>query len=783
MPSSYPTDGPTDAQRLASALAHLGRCQEPSELIYSREAQLPSVEPPAGTSEDYSVTVARRIATVLGRLAELSRPERQRVQTPRALLLELMDIIQHGLFLSLPTDMRHLGPGGGQPVTAAFHSYVSSRRIPVESMMEGLHCLTYVSMKLRVELVTAQLRRRIAAELEALTDVAASSVAAVAVTEEEIAALLVTDTLLDDFTDTYNNALLTVPVMAAAAVAALGPAAATSRMSPGASSLALGDTAALDALLPTLHRYYYQLCDWTLVTSSATTVSPVALTRVTRADLDEKKGTLEVELLRPDGATPWGLLLNEAGRLIGIDTSMRVGDTARELQALLRCSQEGAAVIAVNEKPVPRPGARGDEGADPSMNRAVLESIQAASANHSRKRLRLTVASGNFKGAILHAPAELVFSCRPQGGEGASGQRAALLFHRLSARTPWQFAIDAELMWFAPPPRLLSEGVRGFVRSYPYRLRVFAVNGVEVASAVQVRDIVDRVEVLLIELVVVPVAEAAAASRKVTRGGATTDTTTAVETEHVAQHHVPPPVQSAAAIERQVREATQRLMLTHAQREDAADAPVIELPAAVEAELEGGAAVDPAADRILREMLRDGGVDTGDTAAAAVAAAVTRKKVRAPRAKKAEAVTDTNPSTSTIDDSSAKAASAAVPLAAPTPAVAPCLFQNNVKLLAFEESTMSFTRPSVEKPWGLKITHMTDAAPLDATGTVFPLRVLALPQPLPAAVTHPFLKQFSTGKALWLIESINGKSAAGDPKKMLELMRRATKMSIKLLRP
>lgn len=775
--------------RLAEVLQKLGRVQEPSEVVYG-DVPIPTAEPPAGVTEDYSVTVARRVSTILGRLSELSKSNRQRVLTPRGVLLELMDIVQHGLFLSLPREMRHVGQDHAS-LASSYQTYVSSRCIPVEAMMEGLHSLTYVSVKLRVELVTLQLRRRIdeevAAHREEMEAAGVGGRGAARSMEEELAALLVTEKLLDDFVEVFHNALLITPVVAAAVGASMRSPVSTALssssggMAPGSSQLLLPDPSALAALLPTLERYYYQMGDWIMLTSNATTVSPISLTSVTKVTLHEKNGLVECEFHRPDTSQPWGLLFNERGYLIGVDASIRVTGKARELEGLLRCSQNGARVTAVNGVSV-KPAKKSSASAPADDSTATLQAVQAASL--SRKRLALTLRSASFKKAMLHSPAELVFSCPAQGGEGASGQRASFLFHRFNTRAPWQFAIDADLMWFPPPPKLLSESACAFVRRFPHRLRVLAVNGVEVQSPEQMRDMVGQVEVLLLELVVVPVEQSAARgdkarSRGVAEGAKTEALPESPQTTAAAAsttHQVKPT--DVAAIEQQVREATQRLMLSHAQQEELREVPVVDLAGGAARIAEGGepfyasaneekesttataaaaaagapTEVDIAAEAILQEMLKEAGVDAGDGAENALSPAQPKR-------------TEAN----AIEDSTAPPE--------------PCLFENAVRLLSFDGRDMVFHRASQRHPWGIKVSQNTTAPEAtDARGDVLSLRVLALPVPLPASAAHPFLRRFTSHKGAWLIESINGKAAATDPRAALERMRKATRMCLRVAR-
>lgn len=469
-----------DARALVTAVQRLYRGTDPAELIYNHPHMLNSDEAATVASSHVSVAhlrraatppsttptsldMARRVATMMRRLDHLAQPRTQTMILPRAVLMELTDIIRHGLILALP----HLQPPHAaasragttsefvhpttppatwsqervgtrvfdspshtwqppvqdryattyysqdaaqthkQEMKMRFHACISARRVSMTAVMEGLYTLTYVSVKLRLELVLAQLQRRLQEELSALSH-STSAVphmnnnnASLALTssssapfneaqqraqqqqqqqqllpeqqarsdshtvhmsaahnasESTLLSLMVTQILVDDLSSVYDNMLLLLPLCGDGAMSA-------SRATQ---------------LMPALMRYYYQLADWVLRVEDSTlsmySAHPPAwasaeevekgasalcatpmLTRVTRVDCDERRGVVTVHLHRPTLRTPWGLLFTQQGTLLDVDAIMRLQPRARELHALLATTTFGAHVIAVNEDRIVAP--------------------------------------------------------------------------------------------------------------------------------------------------------------------------------------------------------------------------------------------------------------------------------------------------------------------------------------------------------------------------------------------------------------------------------------------
>lgn len=471
---------------LTDALNRLNSCRDAADIIYSSEAANSSslstglrqasvnavpASQASPAADAYSLLLARRIGTMVARLNELTSPASQVVLTPRLALCELMDIVRQALYTSLPAEMQQPAPASDKAaVVRQFNAYASSRQVPIDAAVEGLYVVSYVSVKLRVELAALQLRRRIQEEL-------ASKEAQKS--EASVAALVVTQTLLDDFLTVYNNIVLTVPITKAAGREGSAEEAAK-------------------RLAPVFPQYYYQLCDWVLVLESTMNAPAITYTQVKRVSLDEQHGTVVVELHRPTPETPWGLLLNEQGALVDIDVSLRVFEKARELHQLLQSTPQGATIIKIKDTAIA--SVRNSDYA--AYTRHLLQALHEATAG--RKNVQLTLRSSAFKAATRTLPTEVAFLAPPQGGERTSGQRVTLVLRRQSTAADWGFIVSDQLYWQPPSLRILSDAAKEFMRAYGRHLRLLAVNGVEALHMAQVQLLVEAAETVVLELLVMP---------------------------------------------------------------------------------------------------------------------------------------------------------------------------------------------------------------------------------------------------------------------------------------
>ncbi|CCW71596.1 unnamed protein product [Phytomonas sp. Hart1] len=729
----------SNAARLAHSLALLRGCREPAELIYRKEGPpLFFNAHPSTTETDYSVVVARRIAILVGRLSALSDPKMGAERTPRVILTALMEVVREALIMAMSSNPP-------QEITAdAFCTVISSRAVRVEAMVEGLHHLTYASTKLRVELVTLQLQKRITEERQTAATTATPSIPT---TEQHLAALVVTETLLEDFISIYDNILLILP----------------------AGQLALSSEREAAVVLPSLMRYYYQLGDWVLHTGSLSDVPPLALTHITRLVWDEKKGAVEVDLRRSSLDAAWGLLLNEKGRLIDVDVAMRVHDRARRFHELLKSTRDDAVVVAVNGVAIP--AAAGE------YPRRVLQALRDAST--SRRTLRLVVRAKSLR----RAPVEVLFRSHDPGGEGASGQRAVLLFHRISPSAAWNFHINEDLRWHPPPLSLLPEAAKAFVRQYPRRLRLRSVNGVEVRSVAQVASLTTQ-ETVLLELVVTP-PDSPPPKEAAGLKGRRSHPEDLPEPRALLEALKPKP-SSRRPKEAPQTEGTDTApmdvpLLQGVSHQDKAQ--LVEKAKGNKGGKAGARNISPKDIANTAQVAVDGS-NEGRRAEKKVVEStlenIRQRPTRAPFDIDTNIINNGNtPGVRDVPTSKMEEVSGKVAIE-DTSTTPPCRFDHGVEMISFINGEMVLRRPSVENAWGIKIVLDEHSNSI----TALPMRLLALPDvSKPSDAHHPFIKRFTTPPSDWFLVSINGKSLKGQgPTAMLSYMKSLTTMQLKLLR-
>ncbi|KAG5471989.1 hypothetical protein CUR178_02654 [Leishmania enriettii] len=749
---------------LTQALSRLNSCREPTDLIYSKDAALilgdaaparsvaPSVSPAPESSlvDEYSVLLARRIGTMVARLNELSSPTSQVVLTPRMVLYELMDIVRQALYASLPPEMQRSAPPTDKAAVAKeFHSCVSSRKVPLDSAVEGLYVVSYVSVKLRVELVALQLQRRIREELAKKR---------VESCEASVAALVVTQTLLEDFVGVYNNIMLTVPIIKAAV------------------REGNADEAA-QRLAPVYPQYFYQLCDWVLVLESTMGTPPISYTQVKRIAIDEQKGTVVVDLYRPTLETPWGLLLNEQGALVDIDVSLRVFEKAKELHNLLQATPQGASIVKIKDLVI-GPAVNGDYAA---YTRQLLQALQ--SATEGRKKVQIMLESSAFKAEARSLPTEVTFLAPPQGGEGTSGQRVTLVLRRQSTSVEWGFTVDDQLYWHAPSPRILSASAKEFVRDYGKHLRLLAVNGVEALHMTQVQLLIEAVETVVLELLVMP--EYAQDHLTASRSTAAPRPATATASSRAASSVADAERRNAMHGEDLDEGRMEAAMAKHVQQRASADASsVVDSPIAMETPLVEANAIAPG-PAAAAAVVSAGDVKKGKKHGRerkALKESLAGSAVSQAAAMPSLAATSRNGDSREVENVASDKSK--LPGAKPGKSEGgepdgPCTFDNNVKLTHFTEDEMVLERPSVDMPWGLPIGRLSDPS---ATPQQLPLRLMSLPLSRKArAYRHPFFRDFKKQPSTWYIAQVNG-TPASDAEATLKQISQLTRMTLRFLR-
>lgn len=245
-----------------------------------------------------------------------------------------------------------------RPHNVVYHQLVSSRSVPLAGMVEGLYGIAYPSVKLRVELLCLLLRREVEEQGRALTEqVQARGLSSAPsehgrkgtsssstttrpmgnekeAVEEQLAALLVTETLLTDFMAYYTNVIRYVgmstamqsplllgsssaagaersgrgggeacPTSSSSSSSVLPPTVlytspSTTPPSSWSSSLEASEKAAsplpasaafpsTSAVKASLIRQYYELSDWILLVESTADIPPICLSQITRVHLQD----------------------------------------------------------------------------------------------------------------------------------------------------------------------------------------------------------------------------------------------------------------------------------------------------------------------------------------------------------------------------------------------------------------------------------------------------------------------------------------------------------------
>ncbi|CBH16371.1 hypothetical protein, conserved [Trypanosoma brucei gambiense DAL972] len=671
-----------------------------AELLYTPNSLVSS---PQSSNEPHALTVARQIATIMARLNELCRREAEVLLTPRLALLELADVIRHGL-----VSFHQEGFNGQLGNAEVLAKYVAHRTAPQCGVIEGLHVITWVSVKLRIELFIEQLRKRVDGELAAAEGGGSR-------TEQQLSALRTTQLLFNDFESLYDNLLVTFPcVQYADTIPEVGA-----------------------QLMPILLKQYYQIAEWVELVESNNALPPLTETRVQSVDAESSSFVVR----RQNPEAPLGLVFNECGRIVEIDPSVRSASASgEELHRLLRCSEKGAVVVAVNGKPIPR--------SPPSKPSKVLEMVHDAVKKN--KRVVVKVAKELFKQPKVH---QLAFIMPNQGGEGSSGQRATLVLHRSDRLTPWGCQFDQDLIINKIPRRELSEDAKNFFTEYSDRVSITAVNGVEVTTVAQAQALCSDTETAVLSLVVVTPAMAQQRKNRTTRQ----DTSVTLTPQQIEQLQETPLVPEQKTLP-----------------------PLNQAPAEL---LESDSVVDGNLDAaLLSTSMEDTGevedvthephsqveeVDMNTYQRVAIDVHHGEDLEQEERQKQQHLESERHLEPSGLEGST------------DADAPGPLVFPNDVAIDLLTPSEMVIRRPSTEDRWGLVLNKI-------GTSSGDALRVLQLPELPPKGDTrrkHPFYKTFKNPSVPteWRIESVNNTpvSKAAD---ILEIMRKSLKLSIKFFK-
>ncbi|RNF23839.1 hypothetical protein TcG_01191 [Trypanosoma cruzi] len=684
-------DGMTASQRLQQWGAA-------AELLYAPNS--PINQPPS-PKEPHTFLVARRIATVMARLNDLCQKESEVLLTPRDALLELADIVRFAL-VSFHKEVV-TGQLDRAQVASVLAEYVAHRTAPQAGMVEGLHVIAWVSIKLRVELFLEQLRRRLNMELESSHNNQR--------TAQQVGALRTTLTLLNDFESFYDNILVTFPCVQ------------------------LMDTTpdAAEQMMPILSRQYYQLADWVVLVEVCTTQPPITETWVQSVDREAST----VVLRRTDIASPWGLIFNQCGQIVDIDTSLRsVSEEGEELHRLLCCTTEGAKIVAVNSTTIPDISSVGAE--------EVLEIFK--NATKSNKRIAIQLANGALKQPSVQ---QLAFLLPNQGGEGSSGQRATLVLHRPDRSMPWGCELTEELIVSGLPKRCTSVRARNFLADYRGRVALMAVNGVEVTTVAQAEALCAHTETIVMNFVVV-----APSMAERSKGSLSEKVSLALTQDQIEKVREKPLLGEKSAKQSGERKKKTKSQQQRKQHENAED-------------------LDAKADDVYTADANEAEELTAEPEKHAEEDDV---KETYPMVADDEATPDdTSGMEGKLQEGSKE--TERLPAAGETPE--PLVLPNNVTIELLTPEEMVIRRDSNEVKWGLSLESIGEGAERIMRIRAFP----DLPSKRDARRKHPFYKTFMKPpmKTEWRVQSINGVPSLRAAE-LLDIMRRALRMRIQFFK-
>ncbi|ESL10410.1 hypothetical protein TRSC58_01859 [Trypanosoma rangeli SC58] len=351
---------------------------------------------------------------------------------------------------------------GGEPC-GDWSMAVTHRSVSGTSIMEGLHVLTCPGVQLRLEIAVARLRERLKEEV-----VGGINWEAFPHTPKEMQALRATTMLLDDFEASYRSLLATFPCIRV-----------------------MGSPHVPVALLPVLYEQYYQMGEWVLETEFTAQVKSGARVQ----SFEQKK--LQFTLLRPDKDSPWGLNFNHNGKLTGVSAVVRAASTAGEkLHQCMRTSRGGLSLLSCNSNQVDFNEMDGPQ---------ATAKVNALTPKQKRLFAKVQLVSGS-------APSVELLAFHATGAEGPPRPQlqqergseelpvATLVLRRDNYNVSWDVAITRDLLVVSIPNGILSPAAVAFFARYPRRVRVAAINGVEVTSAAQVEALSSTINTIVLDL-------------------------------------------------------------------------------------------------------------------------------------------------------------------------------------------------------------------------------------------------------------------------------------------
>ncbi|ORC87899.1 uncharacterized protein TM35_000191430, partial [Trypanosoma theileri] len=259
---------------------------------------------------------------------------------------------------------------------------------------------------------------------------------------------------------------------------------------------------------------YYGLLGWVLMLQPErlhleavhSTVSPIQKPREAVEQFAKvtsyNPATGEVTIVRAKPTSKWGLMINSGGALIGLENSLRnATSSGGELYSAIQQQKAGLSIFNINGRSVRSSKGEKEDTPEAKSSRMgkILEVLRQSDLEIS---LTLTKVEKHDE------PQEVAFDLIEQGGEGASGQEAALILRRPSTEVQWQLTLRFRsegffvLDDFSSSLRLSKEAKK-FLSTHRGHLLITHVNGCAISNNKFLMDLISSSVYLVLRLRVV----------------------------------------------------------------------------------------------------------------------------------------------------------------------------------------------------------------------------------------------------------------------------------------
>ncbi|KAH9600499.1 hypothetical protein LSM04_002629 [Trypanosoma melophagium] len=259
---------------------------------------------------------------------------------------------------------------------------------------------------------------------------------------------------------------------------------------------------------------YYSLLGWVLMLQPErlhleaihSTVSPIQKPREAVEQFAKvtsyNPSTGEVTIVRAKPTSKWGLMINAGGTLIGLENSLRnATSSGGELYSAIQQQKDGLAIFNINGRSIRSSKSEKEDTPEAKASRMgkILEVLR-----QSDLEISLTLTKVEKHGE----PREVAFDLIDQGGEGTSGQQAALILRRPCTEVQWQLTLRLcsegffVLDDFSSSLQLSKEAEK-FLSTHRGHLLITHVNGCAITNNKFLMDLISSSVYLVLRLRVV----------------------------------------------------------------------------------------------------------------------------------------------------------------------------------------------------------------------------------------------------------------------------------------